>query len=189
MALETIIFAFIVFALFSFSFFALYIPEWEERSWFLDVKDWKYTNILQQLNLRHHHSSMEDIRVGWHYHTKQRKQQTFYHKKKLRILTVYLSAWRNFGNVFVTLTVRKAAEWGIWMLFGQCNANYSWGGLTNNPALYNEKFLFENYESICSLKIIWPKSTPLCQPCNVSFYRQVKKLHCKFSDLPIFHSR
>jgi hypothetical protein len=31
-----------------------------------------------------------------------------------------------------------------------------------NPALYDEKFVDENDEPTCSLKIIPPKCTPLC---------------------------
>jgi hypothetical protein len=55
---------------------------------------------------------------------------------------------------------------------------FSWGGQTNNPALYDEKFLSENAGSTCSLKIIWLKSTPLCQCCNV-YLQTSKQLHCK----------
>ncbi|XP_071574627.1 uncharacterized protein [Temnothorax nylanderi] len=49
----------------------------------------------------------------------------------------------------------------------------SWGGQTN-PSLYDE--IFQNDESIgtCTIKVIPPKCTPLVQPCDVYFYRQVK---------------
>jgi hypothetical protein len=50
----------------------------------------------------------------------------------------------------------------------------SWGGQTNIPAIYDEKFLNENNKPTCSLKIIWPKCTALRQPCDVHFFRHVK---------------
>jgi hypothetical protein len=49
----------------------------------------------------------------------------------------------------------------------------SWGGQAN-PALNSEKFPDETDEPTCTLKIILPKCTPLCQPCDTYFYRQVK---------------
>jgi hypothetical protein len=45
---------------------------------------------------------------------------------------------------------------------------------TSNPAHYNEKCLDENDKLACLLKIIQPKCTSLCQPCDVYFHRQVK---------------
>jgi hypothetical protein len=39
-------------------------------------------------------------------------------------------------------------------------------------------FLNED-ESTCSLKIILPRCTPLCQPCDVYFYKQVKNYIAK----------
>jgi hypothetical protein len=54
----------------------------------------------------------------------------------------------------------------------------SWGGHTN-PALYHKKFLYENDKPTYSLKIILQKCTPLCQPCNVYFYRYVKDITVK----------
>lgn len=46
----------------------------------------------------------------------------------------------------------------------------SWEGQTN-PVLYDEIFENEKGEVMCTLKIIPPKCTPLCQPCDVYFYR------------------
>jgi hypothetical protein len=60
----------------------------------------------------------------------------------------------------------------------------SWGGQIN-PALYDKKFVDENDEPTCSLKIIPLKYTPLCQPCDVYFYRQVKNYIAKFQNCPV----
>jgi hypothetical protein len=60
----------------------------------------------------------------------------------------------------------------------------SWGGQIN-PALYDEKFVDENDVPTCSLKIIPPKCTPLCQPCAVYFYRQVKNYIAKYQNCPV----
>lgn len=49
----------------------------------------------------------------------------------------------------------------------------SWGGQTN-PQLYDELFQDANRLPTCTLKVIPPKCTPLVQPCDVYFYRQVK---------------
>jgi hypothetical protein len=64
---------------------------------------------------------------------------------------------------------------------------YSWGGQTN-PPLYDEKFVDKNDKPNCSLNMIPPKCTPPCQPCDEYFYREVKKLHHKISELPSTHS-
>ncbi|XP_067212474.1 uncharacterized protein [Linepithema humile] len=60
----------------------------------------------------------------------------------------------------------------------------SWGGHTN-PALYDEIFEGEKGEATCTLKVIPPKCTPLCQPCNVYFYRQVKIFLMRLQNAPI----
>lgn len=49
----------------------------------------------------------------------------------------------------------------------------SWDGQTN-PALYDEIFQDDEGIGTCTIKVIPPKCTPLCQPCDVYFYRQVK---------------
>jgi len=49
----------------------------------------------------------------------------------------------------------------------------SWSGQTN-PALYDEIFLDDDNVETCTIKVVLPKCTPLCQPCDVYFYRQVK---------------
>lgn len=51
----------------------------------------------------------------------------------------------------------------------------SWGGQTN-PQIYDELFQDEDGLPTCSIKVIPPKCTPLVQPCDVYFYRQVKNL-------------
>jgi hypothetical protein len=61
----------------------------------------------------------------------------------------------------------------------------SQGGHTN-PALNDEKFLDRSDEPTCSLKIILPKCRPLCWPCDMYFFRQVKNYIAKFQNCPVF---
>ncbi|XP_036139694.1 uncharacterized protein LOC118644689 [Monomorium pharaonis] len=49
----------------------------------------------------------------------------------------------------------------------------SWGGQTK-PEIYDEIFLNDEHLPTCTVKFIPPKCTPLVQPCDVYFYRQVK---------------
>lgn len=49
----------------------------------------------------------------------------------------------------------------------------SWGGQTDQT-LYNHIFVDEKRACTCTIKVIPPKCTPICQPCDVYFYRQVK---------------
>ncbi|XP_071573952.1 uncharacterized protein [Temnothorax nylanderi] len=61
----------------------------------------------------------------------------------------------------------------------------SWGGQTD-LTLYDDIFEDETNRASCTVKVIPPKCTPLCQPCNVYFYRQVKNFikrlqNCSFS--------
>jgi len=49
----------------------------------------------------------------------------------------------------------------------------SWHGQTNIE-IYDDIFTNKEGNSTCTLKIIPPKCTPLVQPCDVYFYRQVK---------------
>lgn len=54
----------------------------------------------------------------------------------------------------------------------------SWEGQTD-CTLYNEIFENDSGEATCTLKFILPKCTynmPLCQPCDVYFYWQIKNL-------------
>jgi len=51
----------------------------------------------------------------------------------------------------------------------------SWGGQTN-PELYDDIFQDNEKSPTCTIKVIPPKCTPLVQPCDVYFYRQVKNL-------------
>jgi hypothetical protein len=92
---------------------------------------------------------------------------------------------QKFGNVFVTASKSGKLQKETYKCFLNIVIKsyvkkdkfllilVSWRGQTN-PALYDEKFLDENYGPTCSLKIILPKCTLLCQPCDVYFYRQVK---------------
>lgn len=59
----------------------------------------------------------------------------------------------------------------------------SWGGQTD-CTLHDEIFENEAGEATCTLKIILPKCTPLCQPCDVYFYRQVKILIKRMQNAP-----
>lgn len=49
----------------------------------------------------------------------------------------------------------------------------SWGGQTN-PQLYDDLYQDADGLPTCTIKVIPPKCTPLVQPCDVYFYRQVK---------------
>ncbi|XP_076545771.1 LOW QUALITY PROTEIN: uncharacterized protein LOC117611086 [Osmia lignaria lignaria] len=53
----------------------------------------------------------------------------------------------------------------------------SWGGGHKNIHMYNEIFVNSENRPTCNLQIIPPKCTPICQPCDVYFYRQVKILN------------
>ena len=50
---------------------------------------------------------------------------------------------------------------------------FCWGGQTSLE-MYDEIFINDDDLPTCQIKIIPPKCTPLCQPCDVYFYRQVK---------------
>ena len=51
----------------------------------------------------------------------------------------------------------------------------SWGGQTKLE-MYDEIFQDDDKMSTCTVKVIPTKCTPLIQPCDVYFYRQVKNL-------------
>uniref|UniRef100_UPI001478BC9B LOW QUALITY PROTEIN: uncharacterized protein LOC117611452 n=1 Tax=Osmia lignaria TaxID=473952 RepID=UPI001478BC9B len=51
----------------------------------------------------------------------------------------------------------------------------SWGG-HKNIHMYNETFVNSENKPTCNVQIIPPKCTPICQPYDVYFYRQVKIL-------------
>lgn len=59
----------------------------------------------------------------------------------------------------------------------------SWKGQTN-PSLHDEIFENEYGEATCTLKVIPLKCTPLCQSCNVFFYRQVKDFIKRLQNAP-----
>jgi hypothetical protein len=59
----------------------------------------------------------------------------------------------------------------------------SWGG-QKNIQMYNEIFRDKNNKPTCNLQIIPPKCTPICQPCDVYFYRQVKVIIKKIQNCP-----
>lgn len=48
------------------------------------------------------------------------------------------------------------------------------GGDQKNIHIYNEIFINEENKPTFNLQIIPPKCTPICQPCDVYFYRQIK---------------
>lgn len=58
-----------------------------------------------------------------------------------------------------------------------------WGG-QKNIHTYNELFHDENNRPTCNLQIIPSKCTPICQPCDVYIYRQVKIIIKKIQDYP-----
>lgn len=59
----------------------------------------------------------------------------------------------------------------------------SWEGQTD-CTLHDKVFENESGEATCILKFISPKCTPLCQPCDVYFYRQVKNLIKRLQNAP-----
>ncbi|XP_048509261.1 uncharacterized protein LOC125500394 [Athalia rosae] len=60
----------------------------------------------------------------------------------------------------------------------------SWGG-QSDVSMYDGKFVDEDGMPTCSLKVIPPKCTPLCQPCDVYFYRQVKNYIRRLQNCPV----
>lgn len=101
------------------------------------------------------------------------------------ILTNVKALEREYGNVIVTCSKSGKLTTALFEQFLDTvikpyveNNKFllildSWGGQTNG-ALYDERFRDEDDEPTCTVKIIPPKCTPLCQPCDVYFYRQVK---------------
>jgi MoaA/NifB/PqqE/SkfB family radical SAM enzyme len=61
---HNVYFIFVLFTLFFFSSL-IHIWGWEKQSWFLDVKGWQYTNILQKWSFTHCWKSVEHIRLWW----------------------------------------------------------------------------------------------------------------------------
>lgn len=59
----------------------------------------------------------------------------------------------------------------------------SWGG-QKNIYTYNEIFTDDESKPTCNLQIIPPKCTPICQPCDVYFYRQVKIIIKRIQNCP-----
>jgi hypothetical protein len=55
---------FLDFTLFAFLSLFFHIREREEHSWFLNVKSWKYANMLQQWRFKYCWNSMEHIKLG-----------------------------------------------------------------------------------------------------------------------------
>jgi hypothetical protein len=43
----------------------IHTQEWEEHSWFFNMKDWEYTNIYQQWRFIHCKNSFKPSRLGW----------------------------------------------------------------------------------------------------------------------------
>lgn len=59
----------------------------------------------------------------------------------------------------------------------------SWGG-QKNIHMYNEIFRDHINKPTCNLQIIPLKCTPICQPCDVYFYRQVKIIIKRIQNCP-----
>ena len=52
--------------------------------------------------------------------------------------------------------------------------NHRFLGGQTNPGLYDEIFTDDEGLGTCTVKFLPPKCTPVCQLCNVYFYRQIK---------------
>jgi hypothetical protein len=50
-----------------------------------------------------------------------------------------------------------------------------WGGQAD-ATIYDDTFGKQSGEVTCTVKVIPPKCTPLCQTCDISFYCQMKNL-------------
>jgi len=59
----------------------------------------------------------------------------------------------------------------------------SWGG-QKDIHMYNEIFVNDQNKPTFNLQIIPPKCTPICQPCDVYFYRQVKIIIKRIQNCP-----
>ncbi|XP_071642227.1 uncharacterized protein [Temnothorax longispinosus] len=59
----------------------------------------------------------------------------------------------------------------------------SWGG-KKNIHMYNENFKNDENKPTFNLQIIPPKCTPICQPCDVYFYKQVKIIIKRIQNCP-----
>lgn len=59
----------------------------------------------------------------------------------------------------------------------------SWGG-QKNIHMYNDNFTNHDNKVTCNLQIIPPKYTPICQPCDVYFYRQIKIIIKRIQNCP-----
>lgn len=96
-------------------------------------------------------------------------------------------------NIFVTATISgKLQEETYEQFLGSVNKSYvkygdkftlildSWVR-QNNPSLHGEK-----YDRTCWLKIIPPKCTPVYQPSDGYFCKQVKNYIGNFQNCPLF---
>lgn len=82
--------------------------------------------------------------------------------------------WEEFLKSFIHLYVRQEK----FLLIID-----SWGGQTDQT-LYDNIFVDDEQACTCTVKVIPPKCTPLCQPCDVYFYRQVKIFIKKLQNAP-----
>lgn len=94
---------------------------------------------------------------------------------------------QKYKNVIITSSKSGKLTTGLYIDFLQdCLKPYvgkeqflllidSWGGQTK-PELYDDIFQDDDELPTCTIKVIPPKCTPLVQPCDVYFYRQVKNL-------------
>lgn len=90
-------------------------------------------------------------------------------------------------NVLITCSKSGKLTTGLYIDFLQnCLKSYvgkenflllidSWGGQTKLE-IYDEIFQDDTKLPTCTVKVIPPKCTPIVQPCDVYFYRQVKNL-------------
>jgi len=99
-----------------------------------------------------------------------------------------------YKNVFVTCSKSGKLTKTLYTYLKYCLSPYvennkflllidSWGGQTD-LTLYDDIFEDEEDRASCFTKIIPPKFTPLCQPCDVYFYRQIKNFIKRLQNFP-----
>lgn len=60
----------------------------------------------------------------------------------------------------------------------------SWSGQINTP-MYDTMFIDGEGQPTCTVKVIPPNCTPVCQPCDVYFYRQVKNFTSRLQNCSV----
>jgi len=100
----------------------------------------------------------------------------------------------DYKNVFVTCSKLGKLTKTLYTDLKYCLSPYmannkflllinSWGGQID-ITLYDDIFEDEKGRASCFTKIIPPKCTPLCQPCDVYFYRQIKNFIKRLQNSP-----